>query len=285
MSDPADEGAFSRCAQRLRDGQPLAGVMAETVVWGNALAGRKLADHGMTRFGSPLFRQLYLSLFMFSGEIAVDWNDLDDAPRLLLGARFRDGLKPGQFPYPFWHSPAKWNAYQEIDRVVLQFDSRQKQIVAALRAIKPVAIATLKPAPISFDGKWTWQDADGRRQPVTTLFDGVYRHDNPAIGNLDQLYRSMALELRAQDCLSCHVPDNPNAMRRLVLLQSPAHAASEIEYVIESVRAGRMPQEEWGSPRPFPDEASKQRFLGKAQAFADAVRAADVWEKTHPLPP
>jgi hypothetical protein len=38
-------------------------------------------------------------------------------------------------------------------------------------------------------------------------------------------------------CSNCHVPDNPEKMKRLVLLQTPAHEAAEIRRVMAEVRS------------------------------------------------
>ena len=47
--------------------------------------------------------------------------------------------------------------------------------------------------------------------------------------------------MRTGHCNGCHVPDNPGRMSRLVLLQTPVHAASEIKLIMRSVRDDEMP--------------------------------------------
>src|SRR5262249_18934693 len=42
-------------------------------------------------------------------------------------------------------------------------------------------------------------------------------------------------------CNDCYGPENPNRMKRLVLLQTPAHAASEIKRFMKVVRDNDMP--------------------------------------------
>jgi hypothetical protein len=93
---------------------------------------------------------------------------------------------------------------------------------------------------------------------------------------LDETYRSMALELRNGECLSCHVPNNPDKVKRLVLLQTPAHAASEIGRLIESVRKDKMPLDEIGLEKPMPQD-KKSVLLEKAIAFDAALRDAKGW--------
>ncbi len=87
----------------------------------------------------------------------------------------------------------------------------------------------------------------------------------------------MALELRKSECMNCHVPNNPDKMKRLVLLQTPIHAASEIGRLIRDVREDRMPLDETGIEKPMPT-AAKNVLLAKAEAFQAAIRDAKAWE-------
>lgn len=112
-------------------------------------------------------------------------------------------------------------------------------------------------------------------QPAVTLFDGLYRPENPYRGALDRHYRDLALQLREAQCSSCHVPSNPAQSRRLVLLSSPAHVAGEIERVIRAVRDGQAPAP---AARHALAAEDRQWLLRSAEAFRDAVRAAREWE-------
>src|SRR5262249_37602804 len=139
-------------------------------------------------------------------------------------------LPPGEFPYPFWHDAAKWGVYQSAVAVLLWIDPKTARIVAGQFTERggdgPVVAASAVSHP--FEGSWMWLDRDGRTQPHVTLFDGLFRADNPHLAHLDATYRALALRMRDAQCDGCHVPSNPKAMRRLVLLQTPAHAAGEI---------------------------------------------------------
>lgn len=44
--------------------------------------------------------------------------------------------------------------------------------------------------------------------------------------------------MRNNACFACHVPNNPEKMQYLVLLQTPVDAAGEIDRVIRSVKTG-----------------------------------------------
>jgi len=122
-----------------------------------------------------------------------------------------------------------------------------------------------------------WTDAAGKTQPAVTLFDNLYSAQNPNLKKLDATYRAVALELRNAECMNCHVPDNPDKSKRLVLLQTPAHAEAEVSRVIKSVRQGRMPLDEIGLEKRMPDDL-KNHLLSKAEAFAAAILEAKTWE-------
>jgi hypothetical protein len=73
------------------------------------------------------------------------------------------------------------------------------------------------------------------------------------------------------------VPDNPHGMKRLVLLQTPAHAAGEIERVMQAVREDKMPLDDMGVEQPLEAKA-KSALLESGAAFEAAVRGAKEWE-------
>src|SRR5262249_191350 len=118
----------------------------------------------------------------------------------------------------------------------------------------------------------------GQEQPQVTLFDGLFSRDNPNLAKLDGTYRALALKLREGQCMNCHTPDNPNEMRRIVLLQTPAHAAGEVRRLMKAVREDRMPRDETGIEEPL-DKKLKDALLEKAGAFEQAYESAKEWER------
>ena len=100
------------------------------------------------------------------------------------------------------------------------------------------------------------------------------------IGKLDSAYKSLALRMRESQCMDCHVPNNPDGSKRLVLLQTPMHAASEIKRLMKSVRDDRMPRDELGIEKPL-DDASKAALLTEGAAFERLVDLARQWEAGH----
>ena len=116
-----------------------------------------------------------------------------------------------------------------------------------------------------------------RLSPPRRVFDGLFRAENPYIGKLDTAYKSLALRLREGQCMECHVPNNPDGMSRLVLLQSPAHAAAEIKRVMKSVREDDMPRDKFGDKVPL-DRKAKDALLDEGAAFEKMLDAAKQWE-------
>ena len=79
-------------------------------------------------------------------------------------------------------------------------------------------------------------------------------------------------------CNNCHTPDNPEKMKRLVLLQTPAHAAAEIKRVMAAVRDNRMPRDEIGIEKEL-DAETKTLLLKYGATFESTVNAAYAWER------
>src|SRR5262249_52325699 len=139
---------------------------------------------------------------------------------------------------------------------------------------------TMAPPPRRFTkDEWMWRDEHGAMQPSVTLFKGLYSPDNPHLAGLEHTYVDFALEMRNNTCGVCHVPNNPEKMKPLVLLQTPAHAAGEIDRVIRAVEADAMPAESWAGPKGIHNAATKAKFLAVAYAFKEEVDAAKRWEE------
>ena len=70
-------------------------------------------------------------------------------------------------------------------------------------------------------------------------------------------------------------------MEWLTLLQTPLHAAAEVDHVIKEVEDGTMPQDDLGLKKAL-DPKLKASILKTAQAFRNELVAADAWEATRP---
>jgi hypothetical protein len=283
-AQPGDQAAFDRCRHALFEDSTLKRSLSPYVLWGRIKdkdLSARLKETNLTQFAPDVLTGMYVSLFMFNGKYAVEYQAEEGLFRVRLETAFRNRLPAGQFPYPFWHEESKWSTYQGANAVLLWVDPKTMKVKVAQFTDrgpnKPIVSSEWVSAP-KFDGKWMWTDADGHEQPQVTLFDGLFRRDNPYIGKLDAAYRDFALKLRDGQCLDCHVPNNPEKMKKLVLLQSPAHAAGEITRVMEAVRKDKMPLDQTGIEAPL-DEPVKRALLQEGAAFEALVNAAKAWEK------
>lgn len=277
-----DTAAFNACRKALFGESVLRSHLPNVVLWGrqNKNPAATLRQTNLTQFAPDVWTNLYAPLFMFNGRHTVEWVPEEKRFLVRLEAAFRNRLAPGQFPYPFWHEEEKWGTYENANGFLLWIDPASTRITAA-QFTRRATNALLQPVqPVQharFDGKWVWTDDSGRTQPAVTLFDGLYRADNPFLRALDSQYRDLALQLREGQCSSCHVPNNPDKMSRLVLLSTPAHAAGEIDRLIKSVKEDRMPMDEFRISYPLSAD-HKKWLLESAELFRGTVQAAKAWE-------
>jgi hypothetical protein len=280
-AQPGDQAAFDHCRQALFDASPLKRNMHSIVIWGRVKPGATLKDTHLTQFAPDVLAGMYVPLFMFNGKHTVEFHETEKLYLVRLQAAFRNRLQPGQFPYPFWHQDAKWNTYQAANEVRLWIDPKSVTIRFAQftdRGATPPVTASTPRQHDKFDGKWLWTDAEGKVQPQVTLFDGLFSQDNPYLHQVDGAYRALAISLRDGQCDSCHTPDNNHGMSRLVLLQTPAHAAGEIKRIMKAVRRDSMPLDETGIEQPL-EAPVKEALLRNAGAFEALVDAAKDWER------
>lgn len=283
-ADAGDQAAFDRCRQRMFGDSALRRTLSAVTLWGRVKDPEAaLKNTPLTQFAPDVLTGMYLPLFMFDGRYSLSWNEREKLWLARLDANFRNRLQPGQFPYPFWHVDDKWNAYENARSVLFWINPQTQRITVAQFSRQgegPVRSAADKAQLPAFDGKWMWTDSHGRAQPATSLFDGLFRNDNPYKAQLSESYRDFALSLRDGQCLACHSPDNGSGMKRLVLLQTPAHAAAEIKRVLRDVERDAMPRDDFDVEKPL-DPAMKKVFLEKGGAFARIVDQARDWERSH----
>lgn len=283
LSDPSSQSAFDDCRQALFKDSLLKQSMVQPVVsWGRQKDPElSLKETHLTQFAPDILTGLYIPLFMFDGQYKISYIEREKLFLATLGVGFRNRLQPGQFPYPFWHDANKWEMYENARSLYLWLDPHTGLIRFAQFSNRgtPVSGHVVDKATLpAFDGQWLWTDAQGKTQPAVTLFDGLYREDNPYKRQLDKSYREFATSLRDSQCLNCHVPNNPDKMKRLVLLQSPAHASGEIHRVLKSVREKKMPLDDQGIEKTL-DPVLEKTLLEKGGAFEKFVDAAAAWER------
>jgi hypothetical protein len=283
LSDPGDQEALDRCRSALFKDSYFKRSLARIVLWGrpSPVPGARLKDTALTQFGAEVLSGLYLPMFMFNGRYQVAYDSKEARYRARVEGVFRNNLLPGQYPYPFWHDARKWNDYQRANGITLWINPYTSKIVVGQFSHQEGTdprLSTAARTPPVFDGKWMWVDEKGEPQPKPTLFVGLFRADNPYLDQLQTTYKDLALAMRNGTCNNCHVPDNPEKMRRLVLLQTPAHAAGEISRVMAAVQTNRMPRDELGIEKEL-DAVTKAVLLKYGAAFESTVKAAYAWER------
>ena len=271
-----NEAAFESCRQALRTTTlPLEPAIA----WGGDQPDKAVKKKELTHLSSQVFQALYLPLFSFTGRWSTDEDPQSHAPIIRVEAYFRNALPPGDFPYPFWHRADKWAAYQTANELRFYLDAKDQAFIVTRDAAgseERRGRYALIDRP-GFDGAWQWRDAEGRAQPRATLFSARYSQDNPFLADLDKSYRVFALRMRDESCLACHTPVNEAKMDRLVLLQTPVHAAAEIDNVIKVLQSGEMPQDDIGLRKDIPAD-HRAAILNAAIALRDELARADAWE-------
>ena len=285
LASPADQAAFDRCRAALYGDSAFRRGIAPVVLWGRPNPdGKRLRDTNLTQFAPDVMSGLYIPMFMFTGDYEINFDPTERLYRTRASALFRNALDPGQYPYPFWHDAKKWADYQAANEVTFWVDPAKVKVVIMQFSArgKPDPRLTSAPrTPPAFDGKWMWTDANGQSQPRPTLFVGLLRSNNPYLGQLEGAFRDLAGELRKGTCHQCHAPDNYTAMKRLVLMQTPAHAAGEIKRIMQSVRENKMPLDDAGLYKEI-DPALKAALLKYGAAFESMVDAAREWETKNP---
>jgi len=278
-----DVAAYTECRKALYGDSALRANLPPVLLWGrqSKKPNATLRQTHLTQFSPEVWTHLYASLFMFNGKHTVQWVPEEKKFLIRLEAAFRNRLPPGQFPYPFWHDEDKWVMYEKANAFLLWVDPASARIQAAqfTDSAPSAMLQAVQHVQHPFDGSsWMWTDEKGNTQPAVTVFDGLYRPDNPYLKAMDRQYRDLAVQMRESQCTSCHVPNNPDKMTRLVLLSTPAHAAGEIDRLIRAVKEDRMPMDEFRVSAPLSAE-SKKWLLESAEAFRNTVVAARAWEQ------
>ena len=285
LTSPADQAALDRCRATLYGDSAFRRGIAPVVLWGRPSPdGKRLRDTNLTQFATDVMSGLYLPLFMFTGDYEITFDPTERLYRARAPALFRNALDPGQYPYPFWHDAKKWADYQAANEVTFWVDPVKVKVVImqfSARGKSDPSLTSVPYAQPAFDGKWMWTDTNGQSQPRPSLFVGLMRSNNPYLGGLEGTFKDLAGELRKGSCHECHAPDNYSSMKRLVLMQTPAHAAGEIKRIMRAVREDKMPLDETGIYKEM-DPAIKAALLKYGAAFESMVDAARDWEAKNP---
>jgi hypothetical protein len=276
MADPADENARALCAAQLSDDKYLASVMKTPLLWGGQKPGTSYhpEESNMNYFNPYVYRRMYLSLLMFTGESSIE-QTADGLTVLHLPMMFRNALEIGSYPYPFWHSDTKWASYQ-LARELLVIVQDGKWMGAMRSANQDT---TRSQVAHTWSGQWHW-DLGGTEMPYVSLYAYLFSPDNPNVDRLDTAYRALSDGLRAQSCFMCHSPDNHAGITPLEFFNYPNQALTARNSIIARLQMNDMPPatNDLGLATGIASDPDRQELLGLAQEFKAAGDAALAFE-------
>jgi mono/diheme cytochrome c family protein len=283
---PSDEVARNDCAAKLTDLAVLRDAMREPFIWGGQQpgAGYRL-EMGTNKFNARVWRRLYLSTFMFGTDYTME--QVADYTVLHVPMTFRYDMPIGAYPYPFWHSAGKWDAYSYSTTLHLIIQSGV--VIGALRSTDQDR--TRPTTSHNWDGLWMWEQG-GTEQPYVTLYDYLLSKDNPFAARLDDSYRVLEARMRANNCQACHAPDNQGKSQQLEFFVYPAQALAGRHDIITQLERNEMPPKDntLGLAAGIADASERDQLLRLAREFKDAGDKALEWEGenkvqfTHPQP-
>lgn len=279
-ASPSDARARDIAADKLASLPDLRAAMGDRIFWGgfDPQKGVDLKRYTLTDLNPFVWAKLYLSSFVFPGEYEVRREGRLTVVEVK--AKFRDALDAGDYPYPFWHSAAKWRAYVDADALVLVFE--QDKLLAALRRSGKGDPSKAAPAPSkAWDGRWRWSDGAGREQPRVALFTYLFSPDNPALPRLEGAYRSLEEGFRKNNCSGCHAPDNLAKSKTILLLSYPNQALAARRSLVDVLRQNSMPPADptKGAEVGVRDEAALREILALAEQFEREADAALAFEE------
>lgn len=288
MADPGDVRARDAAAEKLGAYHELIDAANGRILWGGfhpeqgydprayRLHDRSREDfYQLTELNPMVWAKLYLSTFMFPGPYTV--RKEGNFTVLELEARFRGELDAGEYPYPFWHSPNKWTAYMNAEKVLLVFEPGR--LVSAMRVSPdPLAVKQIKRP---WDVNWTWTNEKGEVQPRVALFSYLFSKDNPHVASLGATYRALEEEFRSHECMTCHAPDNQSRINDLLLLNYPNQALIMRRTLVAVLEDNQMPPGDRDADEPagIHDEKVRVDLIKLAKAFEAEADAAFAYER------
>jgi len=175
-----DVSAHAKCADGLRDATFIP-WSRDGLLFGGDQPNLRISKRQLTHFKPSIWQLMYLSLFTFTGRQSVDKDPQEHINVIHIEAYFRNAMPPGEYPYPFWHSADKWNAYETANE--LKFYLTPAGQVFVVTRSQGGSEAARGPythvTPPAFDGHWQWTDSSGQLQPHASLFSNKYSAANP----------------------------------------------------------------------------------------------------------
>jgi hypothetical protein len=167
---------------------------------------------------------------------------IGDEAILHMPARFRGELDAGEYPYPFWHSDKKWDAYNYSTEVIFVY--REGKLKGAVRSA--VTDTSRPKLAKTWDHKWHWftpgaNHEPDQAQPRVTLYANLLSPNNPHVKELDSAYRRLALGFNQFKCFECHTPANDARMNMLEFFNFPNQALAGRNRIITVLEENSMP--------------------------------------------
>jgi heme-binding protein len=242
LADPKDSKARDACGDQLAQSEILKTRMREPFIWGGQ---KRAGDYDLEHFASNRFnplawRKMYLSLFMFDKDYRVE--RIGDQTIIHLAAHFRGQLDGGEYPYPFWHSDKKWDAYNYATEVILVY--QEGKLRGAFRSA--VTDKSRPKVAKKWDHKWHWftpgaNHEGDQAEPRVTLYSSLFASQNPHVKELDSAYRKLALGFNHFKCFECHTPANQAKMNMLEFFNFPNQALTGRNQIITVLEENSMP--------------------------------------------
>jgi hypothetical protein len=269
---PADEAARNDCADKLTNFAGLRNAMREPFIWDGQTKGYEL-DQKTNKFNARVWRRMYLSTFMFGTDYTIE--QTGDLTVLHMPVRFRGAMSTGAYPYPFWHSEKKWDAYNYA--TTIHFIIQNGGILGALRSTEQDK--TRPKIAHTWDGLWRWKQA-GVSMPYVAIYDYLFSKDNPYTARLDEAYRTLEAGMRPHHCNACHAPDKQGESDKLECFVLPNQALSGRHDIVSQVIDNTMPPEDntLHLPAGIADTSDRDLLLKLARDFETAGDEALAWE-------
>jgi len=273
-SSPADEAARNDCAGKLTELGVLRDAMREPFIWGGQAAGAGYRlDMSTNKFNARVWRRMYLSTFMFGSDYTIE--QIADTTVLHMPVTFRGAMSAGAYPYPFWHSAKKWDAYNYSTTV--HFIIQDGQVTGALRSTDQ---DTTRPKVAhNWDGLWRWEQ-DGVQMPYVSIYEYLLAKDNPYADKLNDTYRALEARMRQNNCQACHAPDNQGNSAQLEFFVYPNQALAGRHDIITQLTRNEMPPKNntLGLTAGIADPAERDMLIQLARDFESAGDQALGWE-------
>ena len=273
-ADPADEAARNDCAAKLTSFTLLRDAMREPFIWGGQVApGNFRLDTKTNKFNARVWRRMYLSTFMFGTNYSVE--QVGDSTVLHIPVAFRGAMSTGAYPYPFWHSAKKWDAYNYA--TTIHFVIENGVVMGALRGSE---VDTTRPKVAhSWDGLWRWQQ-NGVQMPYVSIYDYLFSKGNPHTDQLNDAYRALEFEMRQHNCQACHAPDNQGESQQLEFFVYPNQALAGRHDIVAQLTTNEMPPEDntLHLPAGITNPNERAVLLQLARDFEVAGDQALAWE-------